>query len=61
MDVIDTKAPEAGAPEIEVTPAMIEAGVAEFCQAETYFSTEEYWAERIYRAMRAAAPRPSTL
>ena len=46
---------EAGAPNgIEVTPAMIEAGASVLAGFDTYFTSEEIWAERVYRAMRAA-------
>ena len=52
---------ESGAPgeEIEITPAMTEAGAAVLCGFETYFSTEEYWADAVYRAMRRAALSPA--
>jgi hypothetical protein len=43
----------AGAPEIEITPEMIEAGAAVLCRFETFTASEEYWAEEVYRAMRA--------
>jgi len=46
-----------GAPEdeIEVTPEMIEAGVAILYGYETDTVGEEYWAETIYKAMRKVA------
>jgi hypothetical protein len=45
-----------GAPEIEieVTPEMIAAGAAVLCRFETFTASEAYWAEEVYRAMRAA-------
>lgn len=45
----------AGAPdEIEVTSAMIEAGAGILYAYETETAGEEYWAERVYRAMSLA-------
>jgi hypothetical protein len=43
-------------PEIEITPAMIEAGVAVLCAFETETADEAYWAKRVYLAMVALAP-----
>ena len=40
--------------EVEVTPAMIEAGVAVFCRMESAYAGEAYWVEQIYRAMAVA-------
>ena len=42
--------------DIDVTPEMIEAGVAILYGYETETIGEEYWAEKIYKAMRMAAP-----
>lgn len=38
---------------VDVTPEMIEAGAAVLCRMEPAFATEEFWAERVYRAMEA--------
>jgi hypothetical protein len=51
-------APEAGAPEIEVTPAMIEAGVLAWSQGDAEFEPVSDIVTKIYRAMRKAARRP---
>ena len=41
--------------EIEVTPAMIAAGVSAYCRvSSSYNCDEEWWVEKIYRAMQAA-------
>lgn len=42
------------APEIEITPEMIRAGVSVLCAFDTSFEGEEVWAVRIYRAMETA-------
>jgi hypothetical protein len=46
-----------GAPadEIEITPAMLDAGVSVLCEFETETTDESYWARRVYSAMRSAA------
>jgi hypothetical protein len=41
MIVIDTKTSEAGAPEVEVTPAMIEAGLFTFMRSITIAVMEQ--------------------
>ncbi len=53
---------EAGAPEIEVTPEMVEAGASVLAGFDTTLApcTEGIWAERVYRAMRRAALVPSS-
>lgn len=51
MTAEGSKAPKAGAPEIEVTPAMIEAGVKAFYAYDSRFEAEEAGVARIYRAM----------
>lgn len=43
--------------DVEITPAMIEAGTAVLCRMTTYIADEEYWAEEIYKAMLAVSPR----
>jgi hypothetical protein len=48
-------APEAAETEIEVTPAMLRAGVRVLYGYETETAGEGYWAERIYRAMASAS------
>ena len=49
----------AGAPEqeIEITPAMMDAGAAVLCGFETEITDETYWAKavKVYVAMRKAA------
>ena len=47
--------------EIEITPEMIDAGAAVLAGFETYFSDEEMWAERVYRAMAALRPNATDL
>lgn len=37
--------------EIEITPEMMEAGGRVLGGFSTYFESEPYWAERVYRAM----------
>ena len=39
----------------EITPEMIEAGTAVLCRMELAFADEEFWAEKVYRAMAAVA------
>jgi len=51
-DSIEAGAPEA---EIEVTPAMIEAGVATRANFDRRFDSDESLVEGIYRAMRAVS------
>lgn len=41
-------------PEIEITPAMIAAGVSVLCAFDTTFEQEAAWAIRIYSAMTRA-------
>jgi hypothetical protein len=51
------KEKEAGAPgEIEITPAMMEAGADELYQ-DDWVETKEEWAARIFRAMIAVSRR----
>lgn len=38
----------------EITPAMIESGVAVLCAFDTTFEGEAAWAVRVYQAMRGA-------
>jgi len=45
--------------EIEITPEMIEAGALVLAGFDTYFCSEEIWAERVYLAMRRAAALPA--
>jgi len=49
----------AGAPdlEIEVTPAMLRAGVSALCHYEPEFETREEGAARIFRAMYRASKK----
>jgi hypothetical protein len=42
---------EAGAPEVEITPAMIEAGVSVLCAAEPLFNSDAAIVRRIFSAM----------
>jgi hypothetical protein len=37
--------------DIEITPEMIEAGVAVLYRFERYYHDEDHWAEEVYRAM----------
>lgn len=41
------------APEIEVTPEMIEAGAVAFCSFDSRFELEEDAAVRVYEAMES--------
>lgn len=41
---------------IDITPEMIEAGMSVLCRMELAFADEEFWAEKVYRAMAALAP-----
>lgn len=41
--------------EIEVTPEMIKAGASVLCSFETLTASEEYWAEKVYKAMSKAS------
>jgi hypothetical protein len=45
---------KAGAPEIEITPEMIEAGVAEFGRYDSRFGRPTEAVERIFMAMLSA-------
>jgi hypothetical protein len=47
--------PGAGAPAIELTPAMIRAGVSALCRYDSEFETREEGAEAIFRAMLLAS------
>lgn len=48
--------------EVEITPEMIEAGVAVLYCFETETADEAYWARRIFVAMRLAEDQvPATL
>jgi hypothetical protein len=49
----------AGAPadEIEITPAMIRAGVSAFCGCNSGFETERETVEQIYEAMVRLSPQ----
>lgn len=49
-----------GAPEIEVTPAMFEAGLAAYFDEEGRFSDLSDLLERIFRAMMKARLAPSS-
>jgi hypothetical protein len=51
---------EAGAPEIEITPAMIAAGVSAFLDYDSRFEGEAEAVADIYRAMVTVGRRPST-
>jgi hypothetical protein len=42
--------------EIEITPEMIEAGASVLYRMELAFANEEFYAERIYRAMFSRSP-----
>jgi hypothetical protein len=47
---------EAGAPrsdEVEVTPEMVAAGTAVLYRMDTHIADEEFWSEKVYRAMSA--------
>jgi hypothetical protein len=55
------KAIDAGAPEIEITPEMIEAGALILSGFDTTFATADLWARRVFLAMLKAAPRRMTL
>jgi hypothetical protein len=51
---------DAGAPEIEVTPEMIEAGALVLAGFDMTFADADLWARRVFLAMlRAAPPRTS--
>lgn len=54
MPVSGKNAPEAGAPEIEITPAMIEAGVLAWSEGDSEFEPVTEIVARIYRVMRDA-------
>lgn len=51
------KVPEAGAPEIEVTPAMIEAGVLAWSEGDAEFEPVSEIVLRVYRSMRNAGTK----
>ncbi len=59
VDLQPRDRPEEPETEIEITPAMIEAGAAVLCSFETLTAGEEYWARKTYLAMRKAARRRS--
>ena len=46
---------QAGA-EVEITPEMIESGGSVLCEMELAFADEDFWAEKVYRAMAAVSP-----
>jgi hypothetical protein len=47
------------APEVEITPEMIEAGKDVLCGMTTYFGADEGdWAEQVYRVMFSLRPAP---
>ena len=53
---MQTQTNTAAGDEVEITPEMTEAGEAVLCRMTNYFGADEAcWAERVYRAMRAAA------
>ena len=43
--------------EIEATPEMIEAGAKVICSVTFDLGDQEFWAEKVYRAMAALNPR----
>lgn len=45
---------QASADDIEITPAMIEAGASVLYRMEPLFASEEFWAKEVYRAMASA-------
>jgi len=49
-----TPAGETGAPEIEITPEMVEAGVLALSEYSSFFDLPADGVEKIYRAMEAA-------
>jgi hypothetical protein len=51
---IPSFAADAAAPEIEITPAMIEAGVDAFCGFDRLYDTRAKIVEGVFRAMEAA-------
>jgi hypothetical protein len=51
----------AAAPEIEVTPAMIEAGVEAFCAFDRFYDTRAEIVAGVFRAMEAARSSPGDL
>lgn len=44
--------------EIEITPAMVEAGAGVLCNMALAFATEEFYAKEVYRAMVIAGRLP---
>lgn len=42
--------------ELEITPAMIGAGIGVLCKYETETAGESYWAREVFTAMARAAP-----
>jgi hypothetical protein len=52
---------EADAPEIEITPAMIEAGVEAFCAFDRFYDTRAEIVAGVFRAMEAARSSPGDL
>ena len=59
MNESNGTASQVGAPEVEVTPAMIAAGKSVLCDMELSFASEDYWVEKIYRAMTLGRPTSS--
>jgi hypothetical protein len=57
--VVSAEAAEAGAPEIEVTPAMIEAGVSTLCEIDSSFYSDVEIVRSIYLAMVGAGVKSS--
>jgi hypothetical protein len=56
----NSAATAAGAPEIKVTTAMIQAGVKAFCAFDHRFDLKEEGVATIYRAMHIARPTACT-
>jgi hypothetical protein len=57
----DDRTIDAGAPEIEISPEMMEAGADELYQ-DDWCETKEQWAARVFRAMtnaKSQAPESS--
>ena len=57
MSAEGSKAPEAGAPDIEVSPEMIRAGLDAYYGVDLRFESEEARVLKIFRAMAAARDR----
>jgi hypothetical protein len=58
LDTAAASAVEAGAPAIEISPAMLEAGVAAVAAANWQLDSYEEMAISIYSAMAAASDAP---